>query len=81
MDTNTQTSRFTLTQFAERHSEIDLDQLVGFVRHKTIELHLHGAISFRSAESPIILIDEHKFFSFLLNFPVTFSKDGDETVE
>lgn len=60
----------TAREFAAKHPGIDFDQLQGFINHNEKDLYEHGVLDFRNIESLVMLIDERKFFNYLLYFPI-----------
>ena len=68
MDTDTQITKLTPTEFVAKYPIVDLDQLVGYLCFNTDKLIMKGAISFQNFKTLTILIDEERLFNHLLFF-------------
>ena len=70
MGTGTQPTKVTPLEFAKRHPGVNPDLLLGFVHHNEKDLYARGAIDWRSSESSVLLINERRFFDYILYFPI-----------
>ena len=69
-DDNQLPACYTPTEFVAQYPFVDLDRLVGFINYNSEALHVCGAIAYEMHDQVVFLIDEKKFFGFMLRFHV-----------
>ena len=69
-DDNKLPTFYTPTEFVAQYPFVDLDKLVGFINYHSEALHMCDAIAYQMRDRVVFLIDEKKFFGFMLRFHV-----------
>ena len=72
MNPKTPSNRYTPFEFAAKYPAIDSDQLLGYVSRNLKKLDEKGIIYWKSKYSSVYLIDEKKFFKYILYFPIKY---------
>ena len=69
-DDNQLPTFYTPTEFVAQYPFVDLNRLFGFISYHSEALRICGAIAYEMRDRVVFLIDEKKFFGFMLRFHV-----------